>query len=96
MEEFRKKEGLKENFVILCTGELNDNKNQSTVIKAMPEILKKAPNTKLLLAGNSPYEKLLKQLIDKLGLKDNVRLLGYRTDLEWYVHACDLVVTASF
>lgn len=96
LDEFRKKEGLKENFVILCTGELNANKNQSTIIKAMPEILKKVPNTKLLLAGNGPYEKLLKRLIDELGLKDNVKLLGYRTDLEWYVHACDLVVTASF
>lgn len=95
-EEFCEKIGFKDDFVILCTGELNANKNQCTIIKAMPKILNKIPNTKLLLAGNGPYEDKLKQLISKLKLEDNVILLGYRTDLEWYVHACDLVVTASF
>lgn len=95
-QEFRNKIGLKNNFVILCTGELNANKNQYTIIKAIPEILKKISNVKLLIAGNGPYEEKLKQLISNLKLEKNVELLGYRTDLEWYVHACDLVVTASF
>lgn len=93
---FRKEMGLQNKFIILCTGELNANKNQSTVIKAMPEILNKVPNAKLLLAGNGPYEEKLKQLISELKLEDSIELIGYRTDLEWYVHACDLVVTASF
>ena len=93
---FRKKLGLGNNFVILCTGELNENKNQSTIIKAMPQILEKVPNAKLLLAGNGPYDDKLNKLIYDLKIEDNVELLGYRTDLEWYVHACDLVVTASF
>lgn len=95
-QEFRNKIGLKNNFVILCIGELNANKNQYTIIKAIPEILKKISNVKLLIAGNGPYEEKLKQLISNLKLEKNVELLGYRTDLEWYVHACDLVVTASF
>lgn len=95
-QEFRNKIGLKNNFVILCTGELNANKNQYTIIKAIPEILKKISNVKLLIAGNGPYDEKLKQLISNLKLEKNVELLGYRTDLEWYVHACDLVVTASF
>lgn len=95
-QDFRKKIGLENDFIILCTGELNANKNQSILIKSMPEILNKVPNVKLLLAGNGPYEERLKQLIGELKLENNVELLGYCINLEWYVHACDLVVTASF
>ena len=81
--------------VILCTGELNDNKNQKTVISAMPQVLAKLPNVKLLIAGNCRNEGALKDQINALGLNNNVFLLGYRSDLENYVNAADLVVSAS-
>lgn len=94
--EMRIKNGWENSFLILCTGELNANKNQITLIKAMPDILKKEPNVKLLLAGNGPYEEKVKSTIQELGLKDKVKLLGYRTDLEWFVKMSDLCVSASF
>ena len=93
----REAEGLAEDdFVILCTGELNENKNQSTLIRAAALLKDKLPELKVLLAGNGPKEEELKALIDDLGLKENVRLLGYRTDLERIVPAVDLVVSCSF
>lgn len=95
-EEFRKERGWKDDFLILCTGELNENKNQATIIRAMRQVIKKMPTAKLLLAGNGPSESTLRQLIFELNLEDRVLLLGYRTDLEWFVHSCDLVVSASF
>ncbi|HBI92114.1 MAG TPA: glycosyltransferase family 1 protein, partial [Terrisporobacter glycolicus] len=36
------------------------------------------------------------ELISELELENSVKLLGYRTDLEWYVNACNLVVSSSF
>lgn len=94
--DFRKKQGWEDRFIILCTGELNKNKNQSTLLRAMPVILQKVPNAKLLLAGNGPEEANLRTMIAELGLEESAELLGYRTDLEWYVHACDITATASF
>ena len=94
--EFRSKKGWDNHFVILCTGELNSNKNQITVIKAMEIVISKIPNAKLLLAGNGPDEQKLRDFINEHHLEDNIILLGYRTDLELYVHASDLVVSASF
>lgn len=84
-----------DDFVILCTGELNKNKNQSQLIKAIAMLYDKAPNLKVLLAGNGPKEAELKEQINNSGLQDAIKLLGYRTDLEKIVPATDLIVSCS-
>lgn len=92
----RKAEGLsKDDFVILCTGELNENKNQKTLISAAAQLKDKIPNLKVLLAGNGPKEQELREQIRAEGLEGIVKLLGYRTDLEKVVPAVDLVVSCS-
>ena len=92
----RQAEGLApEDFVILCTGELNENKNQKTLVSAAAILKDKLPNLKILLAGNGPKEEELRDQIRAEGLDENVRLLGYRTDLEKVVPAVDLVVSCS-
>ncbi len=82
-------------FVILCTGELNENKNQKTLVSAAALLKDKIPNLKVLLAGNGPKEQELRDQIASLGLQDTVKLLGYRTDLERVTPAVDLVVSCS-
>lgn len=92
----RQAEGLSaEDFVILCTGELNENKNQKTLISAAALLKDRVPNLKVLLAGNGPREQELRDQIQAEGLVGIVRLLGYRTDLEKVVPAVDLVVSCS-
>ena len=92
----RKAEGLRpDGFVILCTGELNENKNQKTLISAAALLKDRIPNLRVLLAGNGPKEQELREQIAALGLQDEVRLLGYRTDLERVVPAADAVVSCS-
>ena len=92
----RQAEGLSPaDFVILCTGELNENKNQKTLIAAAAMLKDKIPNLKVLLAGNGPKEQELQEQIRAEGLEDAVKLLGYRTDLERVVPAVDLVVSCS-
>lgn len=82
-------------YIILCTGELNKNKNQESVIRAMPEVIKEYNNVKLLLAGNGPLEDYLKKLVKKSKLTNHVEFLGYRTDLVKYVNISDLIISAS-
>ncbi len=89
-------EGLSpEDFVILCTGELNENKNQKTLVSAAAMLKDKIPNLKVLLAGNGPKEQALREQIQAEDLEGKVKLLGYRTDLEKLVPAVDLVVSSS-
>ena len=94
--QFRKEQGYDGRFVILCTGELNENKNQKTVISAVSALREQYPEILLLLAGNGPSEENLREQIRELKLEENVCMIGYRTDLEWFTNACDLVVSASF
>lgn len=95
-QEMRKLGNLDDKIVILCTGELNKNKNQRTLIIAMQAVLKEIPNAVLLLAGNGPEKDNLNHLIENLKLGGHVRLIGYHTDLQKYVHMCDIVASASF
>lgn len=92
----RQAEGLSpEDFVILCTGELNENKNQKTLISAAAALQGEIPGLKVLLAGNGPKEQELRDQIRAEGLENTVKLLGYRTDLEKLLPAVDLVVSCS-
>ena len=82
-------------FVILCTGELNRNKDQETLLRAAALLKGQIPNLKILLAGNGPLENQLKSLSKALELDSTVRFLGYRTDLERVVPMVDAVVSCS-
>lgn len=94
--EMRRKEGLAEDdFVVICTGELNENKNQKTLISAAALLKDKIPKLKVLLAGNGPKEQELRDQIAAEKLESVVKLLGYRTDLEQLLPAVDAVVSCS-
>lgn len=93
-QDIRKVLGINgEDFLAVCSGELNDNKNQQQLIKAVAEL--KNPNIKIVLAGNGPKKQYLTNLIDELGIQDNIKLVGYRTDLENIIKASDVVVSTS-
>ena len=81
--------------ILLYTGELNSNKNQITAIRAMPRVIEVHPTARLLLAGNGETRELLLAEAERLGLQKHVELLGYRTDLERYVNAADIVLSCS-
>lgn len=95
-KQLRLEMGYNENQkLILCIGELLPNKNQQMAIRMMPEILKKYPDAMLLIAGNGPEKNNLENLIAELGLQNNVKLLGYVTNLEDYQHIADMCVSCS-
>lgn len=92
----RKSKGFHENDIIaLCVGELNDNKNQMVLLKALPKIVKDIPQFRLLLAGNGPNYEALLHTIRNSNMEDHAQLLGYRNDLPEYLCLCDMVVSAS-
>lgn len=95
--QLRDKLGLNnKEILILCTGELLKNKNQATLLRALPSILEKHPGVRVLLAGNGPEKGNLEQLIETLGISSNIDMLGYRTDLDLLVKASDIIVSCSF
>lgn len=85
-----------EEKLLLCTGELLPNKNQSTAIRAMKKLTERFPQVRLLLAGNGSAQPQLEEEVRSLGLETNVVFLGYRTDLERFASIADVIVSCSF
>lgn len=81
--------------LILCTGELNRNKNQITAIRAVKLAAGKFPEIRLLLAGNGPSLQNLKNAVHELDMEKYVDFLSYRTDLERFVNISDIVLSCS-
>lgn len=95
-EKFLKEQNYVNRYVILCTGELNRNKNQITVIKAIQQVVMVHPEVLLLFAGIGDSKKELENYVLENSLEKNVSFLGYRNDLEKFVNACNLSVSASY
>lgn len=82
-------------FIVLCTGELNENKDQKTLIAAAAKLKNKIPNLKVFLAGKGVLEEQLKAQVLELDLNGVVKFLGYRKDLFLLTPAVNMVVSCS-
>lgn len=87
--------GLPENAkIIISAGDLNINKNNHVVIKALAQL--KNNDVYYLVCGVGPEEDNLKQLAKEGGIKNNVIFLGYRTDMPELISIADIFVMSSF
>jgi glycosyltransferase involved in cell wall biosynthesis len=94
-EKRRKKASLglpKDAYVILSVGELNNNKNHLSVIRAISEI-EERKNMYYLVAGAGDLREVLENTAKEL--KVNLLLLGFRTDVAELYHIADLFIHPS-
>ena len=88
----RRELGIPENAtVLLSVGELNNNKNHETVIRAIADM-----DVYYLIAGKGDLRQNLQNMIDTLGVHNRVKLLGYRCDVEELYKAADIFAFPSF
>lgn len=80
-------------FLFISVGELSHRKNHETAIRALAKI--EDSTCKYLIAGTGPLDSQLKQLVDKLGLKERVIFAGYRSDIKELLHASNAFVFPS-
>lgn len=93
--DIRRELGLSESdFIVLSIGELNKNKNQQTIIKAIG--LLKNPKTHYIICGKGVEEENLRRLAKKEGISSNVHFLGYRRDVVDICCCADVYVMPSY
>lgn len=95
LEAAKERLGLKTNDqVVLCVGRLTERKNQRSIVRAMPPLLRDVPQARLVLAGRGPEEENLKKLVAQLGVSDNVTFAGYvnEMDLAALYELCEVFV----
>lgn len=93
--QIRKALGLESSFVIGHAGHLAAVKNQSFLIRLMPEIRKARPNAKLLLLGDGKDRPMLEKLICELGLSSCVIMTGNVHNVPDYLCAMDVFAFPS-
>lgn len=85
---------------LLSVGELNENKNHETVIRAMIDLKSSNPETAQKLyytiAGMGDMRETLEALILENELSEHVKFLGYRNDVSLLYEAADIFVMPSY
>ena len=96
-EQIRKETGigLGDPF-ILAVGRLVPSKAHKILIDAMPSVLEKFPNAKAGICGDGILRPDLERQIEKMGLRDSVKLLGHSDHVENYLLSADIFVMPSF
>lgn len=87
--EVRDELKLQDEFVVGHVGRIDTQKNHKFLLEIFACIVKKNPNSKLLLVGTGPLENEIKTRAAELGLEDKVLFLGVRKDVERILCACD-------
>ncbi len=77
--------------LLISVGELNDNKNHETVIKALEGM-----DVYYIIAGIGEKREYLQSLIDGQGMTDRIKLLGFRSDARELYAVSDAFVFPSF
>ncbi len=83
--------------VLLTISRLVERKGHDQVIKALPKILEKVPQTIYLIVGTGPQESHLRSLAYEIGVAAQVLFAGFvpEEELSAYYNACDVFVMPS-
>lgn len=84
----------KDSILLISIGELNKNKNNEVIIKALGKL--KDHKIHYLLCGIGHRKDELYSLARECGLEDNVHFLGYRSDIPELLKSCDIFVMPSY
>lgn len=84
----------KNSILLISVGELNKNKNNKIVIKALGKL--KKHEIHYILCGVGERKDSLFSLAKKYGLEKNIHFLGYRTDIPALLKSCDIFLMMSY
>jgi len=76
--------------LLLSVGELNENKNHETVIRAIKDV-----EVYYVIAGRGGLQEHLQRVINELGMTERVKLLGFRADVAELYQVADVYVLPS-
>ncbi len=106
MEDFREpadvkslpaERGVTGGPLVVTVGRLVERKGHDVVIKAMPDILDRAPGAAYVIVGDGPERARLARLAADTGVGGHVHLMGSlpRRDVLAFIAACDVFVMPS-
>lgn len=83
--------------ILLSLGRVSKEKSIDKIFEFMPKLLQKIPNAKLVIVGDGPMVKVLKNISETLNIEHSVRFLGNKPweEIGKYYRLADVFVSAS-
>jgi len=78
--------------IIITVAVLREPKGIQYMLKALPDILDKNPNTHYLIVGDGAYGDSLRELVADLAIQEHVTFAGHRTDIPALLSISDVFV----
>lgn len=97
-EKKRLEIGVKtDDLILLSVGELSVRKNQKVIIESLGKMKQEGTIGSIvyLIVGKGELQEFFQALIEKHGLQDHVKMLGFRSDIAELLHVADLFVFPS-
>ncbi len=95
-KDIRNKLNLREgDFILGTVGTITTQKGHYYLIQAVSQLVKRYPNTVLLVVGKGELKEKLQEIVGKLRLKENVHFLGLRRDIPNLLNCMDVFVFPS-
>ena len=85
-----------DDFVIIMIAELNENKNQIQLIKAIELLKDNYPDIKAILVGEGHKLSELQQEVNHRELNQQIQFLGFRTDINELINVSNIGVLLSY
>ncbi len=95
---WKKQLGIRGEQVLLFIGRINfAEKGIGYLLQAMPDIIAKFPDVNLVIIGGGGESERMKALIEKLGIREHVQLVGLKPfeKLPEYLNAVDALIVPS-
>ncbi|MFA5947606.1 MAG: glycosyltransferase family 4 protein [Candidatus Gracilibacteria bacterium] len=84
-----------DSLIITTIAELHERKGINYLISAMPEVIEKFKNIKLVIIGDGGEKEHLKKLAEKLGISSNVTFLGKQSGIPFLLKSSNIFVLPS-
>lgn len=95
-DEVRKELGITGRFVLGHAGYFTYVKNHGFLLRIFREVQKKQPDAVLLLAGEGARKEQMEELAGELEIREHVRFLGWRGDVDRLLQGMDVFVLPSW
>lgn len=94
-QKLKEELSINKEFVFISIGELNNNKNVLSSVKAFDLFSNKYPESKILICGEGKKKSEIEKYIKKHNLERKVMLLGYRNDIKKLLQISNCYISSS-